>query len=752
MVQKPDQKFAMHLSGGFDSSILARIYDRPDADYFHVRGPETEKAKALGKVLEGRLHILDVTDEEFMEAAEATLGDYSEPECDAAGVLAYIASREAKKMGHDLVVTGDCADTILGGHTWGPHSEKAVDVWKTLEPNNLLGLKTLMPFGHPGLKAWVKATLKPELVDYNKQFLRKFAVELGLPDIITQQKKIGWGGCWEYPKSQIVADRMQASIESSPFGWLKNLTHYKREYSLFRLYALVLWLEKKYRGDATRQEDYPIDFFEKENGYPETSPYVEIYAKQRIRAKLDALMQEKNGRLIFCGSDAPARALLFFIKEDGFPFPDIIIDEESQFREISGVPVLDVSKLEWKRGDTVLLGSRNNRDKMETLLRKSGFRGKVVDLERPLINQNVIPEALNGVKEAFSCLSELPRQSKLIIYGAGEAGRRLFNRLQDVRKDVNVLFFLDTYKEGEFCGKRIVPIKKFLAHNASTTQYDRIIVASMYHEEIEKLLIEHRIDEYIIYRPEMNKNRWSVDPDSENYQKLKALEGRHRNQRCFIIGNGPSLKSQDLDRLKSEITFSSNRIHMIFDQTQWRPTYYYADHHEIIQEDLGIINSLPESVTKLFPTRIQKMNIPINDAIYFELVWDVFYPDKPKFSMNALDRLYWGSTVTYSLIQLACHMGIREIYLLGVDCKFTVPLGNEKGDHKFKVVQEMRNNHFHPDYSKIGSMVFPPNIERHHLSYRSAREAIESAGGKILNATRGGDLEVFERVDFDGLF
>ena len=57
--------------------------------------------------------------------------------------------------------------------------------------------------------------------------------------------------------------------------------------------------------------------------------------------------------------------------------------------------------------------------------------------------------------------------------------------------------------------------------------------------------------------------------------KMKELKDTKIGKRCFIIGNGPSLKAEDLSKLykNNEITFAFNRIYHIFDQTKWRPTY-----------------------------------------------------------------------------------------------------------------------------------------------------------------------------------
>lgn len=43
---------------------------------------------------------------------------------------------------------------------------------------------------------------------------------------------------------------------------------------------------------------------------------------------------------------------------------------------------------------------------------------------------------------------------------------------------------------------------------------------------------------------------------------------------AYVIGNGPSLTPAVLDGLIGKNTFAVNRIHLIYDKTDWRPTYY----------------------------------------------------------------------------------------------------------------------------------------------------------------------------------
>ena len=89
-------------------------------------------------------------------------------------------------------------------------------------------------------------------------------------------------------------------------------------------------------------------------------------------------------------------------------------------------------------------------------------------------------------------------------------------------------------------------------------------------------------------------------------------------------------------------------------------------------------------------------------------------------------------------MQLAAYMGVKEIYLLGVDFTYG---GQEKN---------VEYTHFYgTDKSGNASIGYVKHVA---LAYQSAKEYADSHGIKIYNATRGGKLEIFERVDFDSLF
>ena len=82
-------------------------------------------------------------------------------------------------------------------------------------------------------------------------------------------------------------------------------------------------------------------------------------------------------------------------------------------------------------------------------------------------------------------------------------------------------------------------------------------------------------------------------PFGANDSRIKALRNCHAGRRAFVIANGPSLRVEDLDLLRNEITFASNKIFLAFDSTPWRPTYYFASDNLVGRNNAEIIRNLP---------------------------------------------------------------------------------------------------------------------------------------------------------------
>lgn len=225
-------------------------------------------------------------------------------------------------------------------------------------------------------------------------------------------------------------------------------------------------------------------------------------------------------------------------------------------------------------------------------------------------------------------------------------------------------------------------------------------------------------------------------------EEIAELKGIHKGKRCFIVATGPSLSVEDLDRLyiNKEICISMNRIFNIFDETNWRPDYYLIEDGKMIQDlseaivNLDLKNKFVASMPESFWT------IPgAESATKFNMIVQSDNAEI-KFSPDVSRYVYNGRTVTYVCLQFAVYLGFKEIYLLGVDCNYSNNLYGEE-------------NHF-KGYEKDGYKVRlnPARMDISLVAYMKAKEYAELNNVKIFNATRGGKLEVFERVDFDDLF
>lgn len=230
-----------------------------------------------------------------------------------------------------------------------------------------------------------------------------------------------------------------------------------------------------------------------------------------------------------------------------------------------------------------------------------------------------------------------------------------------------------------------------------------------------------------------------LDSDREESGEafLRSTKDRHKGHRGFVIGNGPSLRVSDLSKLSSEITIASNKVYLAFDHTHWRPTYAsIADPLVWEKTSATLHNFLPEVIVPSYLDKSKSLS----------LCHVIKRPAIEKFSVNYLEGFSPGKTVTFFNLQLAVHLGLNPIYIIGCDHFYA---GEEHcpGDKSLKITHE-KENHFIKGYRDKGELVFSAPIEAMNQNYRMAREVSERCGITIYNATRGGFLDVFPRVSF----
>jgi hypothetical protein len=169
------------------------------------------------------------------------------------------------------------------------------------------------------------------------------------------------------------------------------------------------------------------------------------------------------------------------------------------------------------------------------------------------------------------------------------------------------------------------------------------------------------------------------------YEKLllnRKFKDLHLGERCFILGNGPSLRNQDLSLLSDEYVFTVNQImrHPDFEKIRtnyhfWAdPMFFEIDENR--QEDLELLE-----VMKNLNTQNNKPEcfFPIDQSSFIskykldEFLQVNYYRSKYVFHDNYSRKIDYTKitpgfgTVVQWAITMAIYMGFKEIYMLGCD-------------------------------------------------------------------------------------
>jgi hypothetical protein len=223
---------------------------------------------------------------------------------------------------------------------------------------------------------------------------------------------------------------------------------------------------------------------------------------------------------------------------------------------------------------------------------------------------------------------------------------------------------------------------------------------------------------------------------------LEQFRNIHHGQRCFILGNGPSLKQTDLTKLKNEYTFGMNRIYLAFDDMGFETSYYVSVNDLVIEQCANEILEL--KIPRFVSWRAGKRWLTQQENLFF--LYTTY--TEPKFAKDIRNRLWESATVTYVALQIAFFMGFDEVILIGVDHNFET-----KGKANTTIISQGDDpNHFHPEYFGKGFRWQLPDLEMSEVGYRMAKEAFDKNGRKVLDATIGGKLSIFEKIDYNKLF
>lgn len=234
-------------------------------------------------------------------------------------------------------------------------------------------------------------------------------------------------------------------------------------------------------------------------------------------------------------------------------------------------------------------------------------------------------------------------------------------------------------------------------------------------------------------RRDSDSLRWYI----RHAGRLERFRNCHAGEDCFIIGNGPSLRTMDLSPLAHYHTFGLNKIYLILDQVDLNLSYHVSVNPLVIEQSSMEFRSLGcQSFLSYKAARPV-----VGDDEYFQYLFTnahcSFYGDVTR-------PIYEGYTVTYVALQLAYFMGFSRVFLIGVDHSFVV---NGKPNEQQRLTGADQN-HFHPSYF-AGKDWHLPDLEASEVSYHLSRFFYQRDGRRIFDATVDGKLQVFPKISYD---
>lgn len=348
------------------------------------------------------------------------------------------------------------------------------------------------------------------------------------------------------------------------------------------------------------------------------------------------------------------------------------------------------------------------------------------------------PEPRQILKQCV--LSEIKKEKSVAIYGKSLYSVILNQWIKEARgKYVDIIIPKETDRAFLVLLEKNFPHMKFLTEEEGIEKLKsnayKVYVSDRW--EIDRL-------REIIGGSDRIVNAFNLAEDKNKYfsPELLRFKNIHEGDTCFVIGLGPSLRANDLSLLHENhiISFSVNNIAKIYGDTEWRPEYYvmtdknaFSDTNLLHPEQLCKNNAfLTEAQEEFWSKNVSEKNIKFHRRQNLpDMEEELFSEDVAKVCGN-------GGSCIYICLQIAVYMGFKNIYLLGIDL-----VDLSQGINRVPTYK-----HFYRE-EELTSRLWLDLILK---GYRSARKYADTHHVHIYNATRGGYLEIFDRVDFDSLF
>lgn len=156
--------------------------------------------------------------------------------------------------------------------------------------------------------------------------------------------------------------------------------------------------------------------------------------------------------------------------------------------------------------------------------------------------------------------------------------------------------------------------------------------------------------------------------------KFDIFSNKHQGERCFILGNAPSLKEENLSLLKNEIVFIVNKGYNAIDIGLTHFNYYVLTDERVYNTDFQDIQNKVDCTRFYSHPLIDNKNYNSGPKEDFVSIKKFYKKDKGSLGIlkNNIPKSFeegWGKTrsVVFDAALVAFFMGFKNIYFLGVD-------------------------------------------------------------------------------------
>lgn len=230
---------------------------------------------------------------------------------------------------------------------------------------------------------------------------------------------------------------------------------------------------------------------------------------------------------------------------------------------------------------------------------------------------------------------------------------------------------------------------------------------------------------------------WFYRRSADTQQTFESLRQRIQGKPLLVVGNGPSLNSTPLEAFAHLPAIGMNKIDLLYPRTSWRPSLIVCVNNLVVSQHRHSFASSEVPVFLAWKCRWFMGRTRPANVHYFRGRATMDFSKQADEWVAGL-----SSTVTYTALQFAHFLGGDPVVLFGLDHAFDT----DQRESGIARRQGPDRNHFDPDYFANGQAWGLPDLRGNEAAYRLAKRAFEEDGRRILDATIGGQLDVFPKI------